>query len=834
MPDLTEYEYDIFLSHNRADQEWTSKLAERLEQEDWKSRKLKVFFSPWDIRPGQSIPQEIERALPKSRRVGLVMSPDAIDSAWVELERMVTTYIAVSARDERLIPLYRRDCDIPALLRPILYVDFRQDATFEASYQTLLAVIRNEPLPRRSHTANGPATAPSPLIPRPPNVGFVARRDSEGRDIVERLQEELAPQKNQLIVLSGPGGVGKTTLAAEATRELSGTFGNRIVWTSALGREDFGLATLLDEIATQLGQPSLRTLGPEQKAEQVQALIATAAPLIILDNFETIAPTEQNANIQFLLNRSACPALVTTRQKIHEARNIIIPVMSSEEADDFLQRLIGQATDPSAFANLDRDRIIQAAERNPLVMQWVAGQIDLAQDARTVLEELAQGEGEAAQRVFDRSFALPQLGDDGRATLLALSLFAPDASRPVLADVAGFGEDVKRLNEAVKVLAALSLLKMTLDGSRLTVAGLTRELAKARLRNEVGGDAYRWRFVASFLNYAEAYSLPTAENYDVLEAERDNLLSAVDIAFELEDWGSVQVFAEILVNGMLYIRGYWAEAIRRGEQGLKVAKIAANDWYIGALANGLGGIFASQGNYASARTHYEMAVEIAARSGMQQGLAATLQQLASLARDEGDLSEARRLCYESLEIKKELNNQAGIAFTLRLLGVLAFEEDDFGEARRFYDESLEASKKANDPSNIASTLHQLAMLDQVEGHWVEARRQYDESLEIERKLGSQTQIASTLHQLGTLAQLEGDLLGARVLYHESLAIKKKLGDQAGMALSLAGLGSVAEVEGDKVEAAGLFHEALVIFEKLKSPNAKIARRSLERVEGKSS
>src|SRR6185369_17064460 len=96
---LTDYDYDIFLSHNHADQEWTARLAERLEQEDWQGRKIRVFFSPWDIRPGQSIPLEIEKALPKSRKVGLIMSPDAVNSAWVALERLVTTHIAVSTRD---------------------------------------------------------------------------------------------------------------------------------------------------------------------------------------------------------------------------------------------------------------------------------------------------------------------------------------------------------------------------------------------------------------------------------------------------------------------------------------------------------------------------------------------------------------------------------------------------------------------------------------------------------------------------------------------------------------------------------------------------------------
>ena len=69
-------EYDIFLSHNHNDEEWTGQLAARLEQEQWQGRKLRVFFSPWDIRPGQSIPKEIETGLLKSRKVGLVLSPE--------------------------------------------------------------------------------------------------------------------------------------------------------------------------------------------------------------------------------------------------------------------------------------------------------------------------------------------------------------------------------------------------------------------------------------------------------------------------------------------------------------------------------------------------------------------------------------------------------------------------------------------------------------------------------------------------------------------------------------------------------------------------------------
>jgi hypothetical protein len=304
-------------------------------------------------------------------------------SAWVELERLVTTYISVSARDDRLIPLYRCDCEIPALLRPILFIDFREDDSFQENYQALLYAIKDEPVPRRSRTpANSPVKL-SPVLPRPPTVGFVARRDTGGRDIIERLQEELAPSQNQLVVLSGGGGVGKTTLAEEAMRVLSAAFNQRVVLTSALGRDDYSFSTLLDEVVTKLGHPELRALPPDKKEEQVQALVASAPTLIILDNFETIKADEAASCFDFLKKRVSCPALVTSRERSDGARNIEIPVMSPDEASEFLDRLIRQASDRSVFAQVDRARLMTASERTPLVMEWIVGQIDLAQDPDT-------------------------------------------------------------------------------------------------------------------------------------------------------------------------------------------------------------------------------------------------------------------------------------------------------------------------------------------------------------------------------------------------------------------------------------------------------------------
>jgi tetratricopeptide (TPR) repeat protein len=544
--------------------------------------------------------------------------------------------------------------------------------------------------------------------------------------------------------------------------------------------------------------------------------------------------------------------------------------MSHEEADDFLQRLIDAASDPAAFAHLDRERIMKASDRNPLVMQWVTAQIDLAQEANTVLNELAQGVGDAAQRVFDRSFELEQLGDDGRAALLALSLFAPDASRDALGDVAGFGGDAARLNGAVKLLAGLSLVKTTTD-SRLVMEGLTRELTRSRMIKDKLGEEFRQRFVAHFLRYAQAHAQPVAEDYDALEAERDNLLSAMELALTQKDWNTLMTI-RLALDGFLDVHGYWEDAIITGKGALTAAAETKQDQALGIFSHNLAVIYQRRGDYHEALRLYDESLQINKQLGDQSGIASTLHELGRLSQAQGDLGEARRLYDESLQIKKQLGNQSGIAKTLHQLAMLAQAQGDLGEARRLYDESLQIASHLGDQSGIASSLHELGLLAQAQGDLGEARRLYDESLQIskqlgdqsgiaislhelgrlaqaqgdngearrlyaeslqiKKQLGNQSGIANTLHELGLLAHAQGDLGEARRLYDESVQIEKQLGNQSGIAISLHQLGRLAEDEGNDGDASRLFSEALAIFEKLKSPYAEIARGSLERVQGR--
>ncbi|MDQ3744739.1 MAG: tetratricopeptide repeat protein [Acidobacteriota bacterium] len=825
---------EVVYSYAREDEALRDELVKHLA--NLRRRGLIANWYDRDISAGKEWEVEIKEHLDKAGIILLLISPDFMDSDYcndVEVTRAMERH---EAGDARVIPVLLRPVDwegapfshlnaLPSNGQPVTSWPDRDEAFLDITKGIKKAL-------QELSGASGNVAVSD--IPRPPKVGFIPRHYENGDSIVRRLQEELAPHKNQLVALWGAGGVGKTTLTAEAARGLE-EVGQRIVWVSADGRANFTLSTLLDDIAEQFGRTDLRPLVLEPKEKAVRALIADAPTLIVLDNFETIPPDEQPPCITFLAEKAHCPALITTRESIDDVRSIPLHSMLAEEGSTLLDRLVEQTSNPGIYTEAIRGRILETAENNPLVIQWIVRQINLANDPEEVLTELALGEGEAAKRVFDRSFNLPQMAEGGRAVLLALSLFMPSATRSALAEVAGMGKDKdkKKFKKAQETLASLWLLTHASGGQRLTIEGLTREFAKARLSHDPRSKTFRQRFVNRFLRYAEVNSKATAEHLNLIEAEKDNILSAMDVALELGDWRSaMRVYSA--VYEFLSLRGYWDETIRRGGQLLDIARMSANERWISFLTHNLAVLYHQQGILGVAGRLYAESLEIEKKLGNQSGVAQTLHQLAMLAQDQGDIEEARRLYSESLEITERLNDQSGVAYTFGQLGNLAMDEGDPVEARRLYSDCLEISRKVGDQNSIATTLLQLGSLAQDQGDIEEARRLYNESLEIKKRLGDQSGVASALHQLGTLAQGQGGMEEARHLYDESLKISKRLGDQSGVASTLHQLGRLAEDEGNKAEAARLFREALSILERLRSPNAEIARDSLARVEGESS
>ncbi len=141
---------DAFISYQSEDEEFARKLATKLESYSFNGRRLKVFFAPWDIEPGTNIILKIEEALEKARFFLIILSPKALEAEWPTAERAAAIYNDPSGRLGRVIPILRKPCRIPPLLRFRNYIDFRDDNRFEAELTRLLCVLLGQPLPRGS------------------------------------------------------------------------------------------------------------------------------------------------------------------------------------------------------------------------------------------------------------------------------------------------------------------------------------------------------------------------------------------------------------------------------------------------------------------------------------------------------------------------------------------------------------------------------------------------------------------------------------------------------------------------------------------------------------
>lgn len=134
------FTYDVFLSHNAKDKPRVRGLAE-----DLRAAGLRVWFDEWVIKPGDDIYLAIERGLEAARSQVLCLSPAALGSEWVTLERSTVLFRDPTNAGRRFIPLLLADCELPDALRRYRYVDYRRKT--KAAFDELLTACRPEAEP---------------------------------------------------------------------------------------------------------------------------------------------------------------------------------------------------------------------------------------------------------------------------------------------------------------------------------------------------------------------------------------------------------------------------------------------------------------------------------------------------------------------------------------------------------------------------------------------------------------------------------------------------------------------------------------------------------------
>lgn len=141
-----KYDYDAFVSYNKADKDFAEKLVKRIETETINGEPIKVFFAEWDIEYGENILLRLEKAEPSSRFIIFIMSPDWLKSDWTTLERVIPVYDDPAGLKGRILPIMRRSCEPPPSVRILRWFNFETDSNFEKECKKLVGRIQGKSL----------------------------------------------------------------------------------------------------------------------------------------------------------------------------------------------------------------------------------------------------------------------------------------------------------------------------------------------------------------------------------------------------------------------------------------------------------------------------------------------------------------------------------------------------------------------------------------------------------------------------------------------------------------------------------------------------------------
>jgi hypothetical protein len=196
------FRWDVFISHSSRDKARVQRLAEAL-----RTTGLEIWLDDWVIQPGDDIYAAIEDGLEHSRIQILCLSQPANESDWVKLERNTRLFQDPQNKERRFIPVLLEDCQMPATLRRLKHVDWRDEGETEMAklIQACTPPKLQKPKIANRKNATQTQTAPPSGAMRVEDARYVERPAD-----IEALAS--AKREAETIVITAPPQTGKSSL----------------------------------------------------------------------------------------------------------------------------------------------------------------------------------------------------------------------------------------------------------------------------------------------------------------------------------------------------------------------------------------------------------------------------------------------------------------------------------------------------------------------------------------------------------------------------------------------------------------------------------------------
>jgi predicted ATPase/transcriptional regulator with XRE-family HTH domain len=617
---------------------------------------------------------------------------------------------------------------------------------------------------------------------------------------VAQVRQYLTGEGTRLVTLTGPPGIGKTSLSQQVAVDSMQDFDNGVFFVALAGLND------PDLVASTIGQ-TLRFEGRGRVStlELLQDSIADKQMLLVLDNFEHIL--EAAPILPVLL--TACPnlkILVTSREALrvpgewlHSVPPLVVPQTSRSKEFNLttahrfsaLTLFAERARAVRSDFNLNPENVeIVAAicsrlDGLPLAIELIAARVRLMSP-----QELFSRMDNRFTLYADGMRAVPQRQKTlYNAIAWSYELLTPKEQRLfthlavfvggfTLASAAQITEDPDLLNSIASLLDK-SLLQQTPaehGETRFTMLFTIREFALNQL-NQMGEMAkVRDQHLNFFVHFAEQaeikfFTSDQAGWFSQMGTEIDNLRSAMEWSMKADttmtsDSESPRLQAGLRLAGALY--WIWDDRDFPDETSRWVKTILSK---------------AKQPTAARARALLSLGV-----------LLSTV----------NNFLEARPYSEEALAICRQLNDPLLLAWALTYRGAIDEAEMDYGSAQAYIQQSLEIAENLKIGPLVGWNLTLLADTFYMQENLTRAKELYEKSAILMKEIRQRDLLAYPLRRLGYLAMHEGDIKMAAQRFKDSLELNWKTLFQYGIMASLTAFARLAITEQKMARAAQLF------------------------------
>ncbi|MEU8212160.1 BTAD domain-containing putative transcriptional regulator [Micromonospora sp. NPDC049044] len=651
-----------------------------------------------------------------------------------------------------------------------------------------------------------------------------------------------------VLILSGPGGVGKTALSIRLAYLLRQAYPDGQIFVTLSGRgRDSGEA--VDRVLRALGATNIHQLPTmADKLGQYRAMLSGRRLLIVLDSAvsaEEVRPLVPGGPGSALIVSSR--AWLTT---VPGAGHVEVPLLDQADSVHLLDRIIGPArvaAEPEAA-----DALVEMCAGLPLALRIVGARI-AARPHRRIAR--------LAERMRDERGRLDEMATDGLAVRVSVGIgyqaLDPAARRalrllgflgvPSFAEwlvAALIGGSVDEAEELLEQLADARLVTALPDPThrllRYHMHDLVRLFAWERAVEEDADGALRAAVarvlatatdLAERLNQRQPYAVPPLyrqrpQPVDVptvplptdhqlpgwLDVEASTLVVAVERAAELGMDVAACALADALVYASFAVRNDFVGWGRTHAAAAAAARAAGNSVGEAVIACGIALLRHKEDRFVEAEQNFRSAIELFEASGHEHGSAAARSGLGAVLREVGRHREAVPLLTAAADVLNRIGGDNAAAHATYGIGHCLRELGDDDEAMRYISLAMDAYRGLGHVRGEAIAARGIGLVHRARGELDDAQRWCVRAHELIVASGDELLACYTEQALAKVWLRQGDVGRALAPLERSLATCRRLNDRFGTALVQRTIGELHLAAGRPevaLEALRLAHDGWV-------------------------